>query len=58
MYGADWYFRFGPYEFIGVMSLIGLTYYLLVQRHKGDAILDSHRAVEAEFPAMMGDVAP
>jgi hypothetical protein len=60
VYGTKWYFRFGAYEFIGAMVLIGLAYYLGVQRHKGDAILDSHRAaVEEQIgPAHMGDVAP
>jgi urea carboxylase system permease len=60
VYGTDWYFKFGAYEFIGGMALIGLAYYLLVQRHKGDAILESHRAaVEEQIgPAHMGDVAP
>ena len=63
VYGADWYFRFGPYEFIGVMSLIGLAYYLLVQRRKGDTILDAHRAAVPDLPGgpgepAFGDVAP
>jgi urea carboxylase system permease len=60
VYGTKWYFRFGAYEFIGVMALIGLAYYMLVQRHKGDSILESHRAaVEEQIgPAHMGDVAP
>jgi urea carboxylase system permease len=60
VYGTKWYFRFGAYEFIGAMIVIGLAYYLGVQRHKGDAILDSHRAeVEEQIgPAHMGDVAP
>jgi urea carboxylase system permease len=60
VYGTKWYFRFGAYEFIGGMALIGLAYYLLIQRHKGGAILDSHRAaVEEQIgPAHMGDVAP
>jgi urea carboxylase system permease len=60
VYGTKWYFRFGAYEFIGVMALIGLAYYMFVQRHKGDSILESHRAaVEEQIgPAHMGDVAP
>jgi urea carboxylase system permease len=60
VYGTKWYFRFGAYEFIGAMSAIGLAYYLFVQRHKGEAILESHRAaVEEQIgPAHMGDVAP
>jgi urea carboxylase system permease len=60
VYGTKWYFRFGAYEFIGVMALIGLAYYLLVQRHKGDAILESHRAggEEQVGPRHMGEVAP
>ena len=60
VYGSKWYFRFGAYEFIGGMGVIGLVYYLLVQRRKGDSILESHRAA-VEDPAVarrLGDVAP
>jgi amino acid transporter len=60
VYGTKWYFRFGAYEFIGAVALIGLAYYLFVQRHKHDAILPSHRAAVEEqvAPVPMGDVAP
>jgi urea carboxylase system permease len=60
VYGTKWYFRFGAYEFIGAVALIGIVYYLFVQRHKGDAILQSHRAAVEEpvAPVPMGDVAP
>jgi urea carboxylase system permease len=60
VYGTAWYFRFGAYEFIGGSALIGLAYYMIVQRHKGgDAILAHHRAEIAEPPEFrMGDVAP
>jgi urea carboxylase system permease len=59
VYGTAWYFRFGAYEFIGGSALIGLAYYLIVQRHKGETILAHHRAEIAEPPEFrMGDVAP
>ena len=60
VYGTPWYFRFGAYEFIGASIVVGLAYYLLVQRRRGDSILDSHRAdVGGPIqPAHMGDVAP
>lgn len=60
VYGTKWYFRFGAYEFIGGMALIGLIYYVAVQRNKPESILESHRAaVEEQIgPAHMGDVAP
>lgn len=60
VYGTKWYFRFGAYEFVGASLIVGLAYYLLVQRRKGDAILESHRAaaVEPRTPASMGEMAP
>jgi amino acid transporter len=59
VYGTAWYFRFGAYEFIGGSALIGLAYYMIVQRHKGETILAHHRADVPELPATrMGDVAP
>jgi urea carboxylase system permease len=44
VYGSAWYFRFGAYEFIGASFVIGALYYWLVQRKKGDQVLDEHRA--------------
>jgi urea carboxylase system permease len=61
VYGTKWYFRFGAYEFIGASFVIGLVYYLLVQRHKGDSILESHRAGGGQPlgpPAPRGETAP
>jgi urea carboxylase system permease len=59
VYGTGAY-RFGAYIFIGGSAIVGAIYYLLVQRHKGDSILESHRAGVAEQvgPRHMGEVAP
>jgi urea carboxylase system permease len=61
VYGSKWYFRFGAYEFIGISFLIGCAYYYLVQRHKGDQVLNEHRAEIASLPGEhtpMGEMAP
>ena len=59
VYGTDWYFRFGAYEFIGASFLIGALYYIFIQRHKSDAEIAEHRA---ETPTLtdepLGEVAP
>jgi urea carboxylase system permease len=56
VYGSKWYFRFGAYEFVGVSFLIGCAYYFLVQRHKGDQVLDEHRS--GEVPSFAGEHTP
>jgi len=61
VYGSKWYFRFGAYEFVGASFIIGCLYYFLVQRHKGDQVLDEHRAEIAEFSSErvhLGEMAP
>jgi urea carboxylase system permease len=58
VYGTGAY-RFGAYIFVGASALVGGAYYLLVQRHKSDAILESHRAdVAPATPRTMGEMAP
>jgi amino acid transporter len=60
VYGTGAY-RFGAYIFIGASAIVGAVYYLAVQRHKGDSILESHRAALAEPigpPAPRGETAP
>ena len=52
VYGTKWYFRFGAYEFIGASFIIGCLYYFLVQKRKGDVVLDEHRA---DVPALPGE---
>src|ERR1700722_12629272 len=52
VYGTKWYFRFGAYEFIGASFLVGCLYYFMVQRHKGEVVLDEHRA---QVPALPGE---
>ncbi len=59
VYGTEWYFRFGAYEFIGASMVVGAAYYLLVQRRKGESILESHRAAAPEpGRAPVGETAP
>ena len=59
VYGTDWYFKFGAYEFIGASFVIGALYYVFIQRHKTDAEIAEHRA---EIPTLpdepLGEVAP
>jgi len=55
VYGSDWYFRFGAYEFIGVSFLIGCAYYFLVQKRKGEVVLAEHRA---DIPSLPGEHVP
>jgi urea carboxylase system permease len=60
VYGQGAY-RFGAYIFIGASAIVGGVYYLLVQRRKGESILESHRATRLDEPAVpthLGDVAP
>jgi urea carboxylase system permease len=58
VYGTGAY-RFGAYIFVGGSAVLGGAYYLLVQRHKSDAILESHRAdIQPARGRPMGDVAP
>jgi urea carboxylase system permease len=58
VYGTGAY-RFGAYIFVGASAIIGGAYYLLVQRHKSDSILESHRADAApSTPRTMGEMAP
>jgi urea carboxylase system permease len=54
VYGTEWYFRFGAYEFVGVSMLAGTAYYYFFQRKKSDAVLAEHRAEvpELKTPAL------
>ena len=59
VYGSDWYFRFGAYEFVGVFFIIGCLYYWFIQRHKSDAMIAEHRAnVPTLADEPLGEVAP
>jgi len=45
VYGADhWYFQWGAFTFTGVLSLIGVGYYLAKLRGRPAAVLAEHRA--------------
>jgi urea carboxylase system permease len=61
VYGTKWYFKWAAVEFIGIAVIIGLLYYNLVQRHKGDQVLAEHRAEIPELPGEhvhLGEAAP
>jgi urea carboxylase system permease len=59
VYGTDWYFKFGAYEFIGLSFVAGLLYYLFIQRHKSEAEIAADRAETPTLPdEAIGDVAP
>ena len=61
VYGAQWYFKWAPYEFIGATILIGAIYYFSVYARKPIEVIEAHRA-DAQFalatPAHMGEMAP
>ena len=45
VYGADhWYFQWGAFTFTGVLSIIGVGYYLAKLRGRPAAVLAEHRA--------------
>jgi urea carboxylase system permease len=61
VYGTDWYFRFGAYEFVGLSFIIGCLYYFLVQKRKGAQVLAEHRAEVPRLPGErqpLGEMAP
>jgi amino acid transporter len=59
VYGTDWYFKFGAYEFIGLSFVAGLLYYVFIQRHKSEAEIAADRAETPTLPdEAIGDVAP
>lgn len=45
IYGHQWYYRFGAYEFIGAVLVAGALYYVLVQRRRASAALGLDHAV-------------
>ena len=55
VYGTKWYFKWAAVEFIGISVIVGLLYYYLVQRQKGDQVLAEHRA---EVPTLPGEHLP
>lgn len=43
VYGEDhWYLQYGAFTFTGVILLIGIPYYFLVQRHRQDEVVAEH----------------
>jgi urea carboxylase system permease len=62
VYGSDhWYFQWGAFVFIGLFALVGLIYYVLVQRNKPAEPLAEHRAeIEGELAELggLGTVTP
>jgi urea carboxylase system permease len=59
VYGTDWYFKFGAYEFIGGFFIIGCLYYFFVQRHKSSAELEAaHAATPTLADEHLGEAAP
>jgi urea carboxylase system permease len=61
VYGTKWYFKWAAVEFIGLSIVVGLVYYYVVQRHKGDQVLAEHRAEVPELPGEslpLGEAAP
>jgi urea carboxylase system permease len=45
VYGADhWYFQWGAFTFTGVLSLVGIVYYVVKLRGSQAAVLAEHRA--------------
>jgi amino acid transporter len=59
VYGTQWYFKFGAYEFIGLSFVVGCLYYFFVQRHKTQADLAEHAAEIPTLPdESLGEVAP
>jgi amino acid transporter len=59
VYGTDWYFKFGAYEFIGASFIIGALYYIFIQRHKSDAaVADAQSEIPALPDERLGGAAP
>ena len=53
VYGTDhWYFQYGAFVFTGVIVLIGVAYYGLVQLRKPSDVLAEHRADAFGAPAL------
>ncbi len=49
VYGEDhWYLQYGAFTFTGLILLIGIPYYLLVQRHRSDEVVAEHAVDPAE----------
>lgn len=45
VYGDDhWYLQYAPFTFVGLLVVVAVPYYLIVQRHKSDETMAEHRA--------------
>jgi len=56
VYGADhWYFQWGAFTFTGVLSLLGIAYYLAKLRGRPAAVLAEHQAGPVAAVAAVGD---
>jgi urea carboxylase system permease len=59
VYGSPWYFTYGAYEFIGASFVIGILYYVFIQRHKSDAAVAEAAAEVPTLPdERLGEAAP
>ena len=61
VYGSPWYFKFGAYEFIGAVVVLGAIWYFTVYARKPIEVIESHRA-DAQFELRtavgLGEMAP
>jgi urea carboxylase system permease len=61
VYGTAWYFKWAPYEFIGLTAILGAIWYFTVYAKKPIEVIAAHRA-DAQFdlhtPVVMGEMAP
>ena len=61
VYGAPWYFRFGAYEFIGAVIVLGMIWYFMVYARTPIEVIESHRAdpqFDVRLPVGLGEAAP
>ena len=47
VYGAPWYFKWAPYEFIGATVVLGAIWYFTVYARKPIEVIEAHRADRA-----------
>jgi len=58
-FGAQhWYLKWAAVLFVGLVYIIGFTYYFTVQVKKPDQVLEEHRAEPLPVPAPAGDAFP
>ena len=56
VYGNDhWYFQWGAFTFTGVLSLVGIIYYVVKLRGSQATVLAEHRAGPVAAVAAVGD---